>query len=579
MALTKATLPSYGTLDEYMNRTILDRLAKDAPTMSDIQPDADGDYGPGIMRLAEKGVNFIRVPAKTYKVGNCKLTKPMMFIGDGVEGIDPVAATFVKPTNADYCIAFDSTGFDRPQGGGIRHVHIRGEKSSDTGNLVIGKTWSYLRFEYCGFHNLTGSAIHLQDVAESKINDNLFRRVGASNGSVIFLGDYVGSPLFNVNNLHVKDNTFGLCSGAWVRGTDKSNVDMFWFTDNKVEWDNTPASANVEGEYVLDFGQLYRAWITGNGFTHFRDDEVHNKYVGVLRMGEKCGYTVFFHDNQLFGCKGHIFDVKGGSLDARNNMSNRADASGNITWSVTSNKRCHIEPPTIIQSNGNMISTSITKSATFISSHEMGGTVGNTFVSDAESSLTSVLKASAGQELRRLTLPEDLTTGNDSVRIVCRVKALGGTGSVKLNTNGTIDIATTSTGVQDAWVNLTFVVPSAQIGAGSVRLINAGNTDMLLDGVKMERADYIDVAFAWNPGSVENGGMVVSPAQGGVFNFIDPSVAIKGISTPMFTGDLKGLLPIVRQRTSRSSWEVVLLNMTGQQVTPTITRCFVRVFL
>lgn len=579
MALTRATFPRYGTQDDYLSREILERLAKDAPNMRDIKPDANGNYGPGIMRMAAKGVNFIRVPSGTFLVGDCKLTKPMMFLGDGVEGIDPVAATFVKPSTASYCISFDSTGYTRPQGGGIRHVHVRGQTSTDTGDLVIGKTWSYLRFEYCGFHNLKGTALNLRDVAESKINDNLFRRIGDTNGQVILMGDYVGSVLFNVNNLHITDNTFGLCSGAWLRATNQANVDMLWFTDNKVEWDSNPAGANTEGQYVLDLGQVSRAWILDNGFTHFRDDATHNLYEGVLRMGAASGYSVVFEGNKLFGCRGYIFDVQGGSLIARNNESNQADSGGTVSWRNVSTKVCKIEAPIQVQSNGNQISTAFPKGPTFIPSGSMGGTVGNQFSVDTDSTSGVVMQVPSATEIRRITVPEDMYTGNDGIRVVARVKSVGGQSTVRLNTNGTLDVGSLSTGVADTWVNLTFVIPSGQIGAGSIRLHNDGPSVLLFDGIQLERADYMDVSFAWTPGEIAAGAKAVSPSQGFVQNFIDPGSTIKGYSVPNFDAGIGDLEVGIRPRNASGNWEVTLRNNTAAPITPGITRCRVRLFL
>lgn len=576
--LTKLTKARYDTLDDF-SRLILDRLAKDAPNMRDITPDSSGNYADGIKRMAAKGVNFIRVPSGQFIVGDCKLTKSMMFLGDGIEGIDPVAATFIKPSTASYCISFDSTGYTRPQGGGIRHVNIRGANSSDTGDLIIAKSWSYLRFEYCGFHNLKGTALNLRDIAESKINDNLFRRIGNSDGQVILMGDYVTSQLNNVNNLHIKDNTFGLCSGAWLRSTTQSNVDLIWFSENKVEWDNTPAGANLLGEYVIDLAQVSRAWITNNGFTHFREDEVHNRYIGILRMGPQSLMSVTFSGNKLFGCKGYIFYVEGGSLEAYNNYSNQADASGSVTWYNSSTRRCYIEPPVLVQNNGNVVSTAIQGSSNFYPSSILGGTINNTFVRDDESSYQVVMQVPAGSEVRRVTLPEDLTTGNDAVRVTARVKSVGGAGSLRLNTNGTIDIATNSISTADAWVNTVFTIPSGQLGAGGVRLFNAGTTTLLFDGVKIERADYLDVGFDWSPGTIAAGVKVVSPTQGFVSQFIDPSTAIKGFSIPSFNGVTGDVEVGIRPTTAPSNWVVTLSNRTAADITPSFTRCRVRLFL
>lgn len=575
--MANQTRPSYQTLDDF-TRTILDRLAKDAPALTDFEPDASGNYAAAIMRASAKGVSVLRVPSKSYIVGDCLITKPLLLIGDGLEGINPVGATFIKPASASYCLSFDSTGTTRPTGGGLHKLQVRGNDVADTGTLVNVKTWSYFRAEYCGFNNLAGSAFTLRDVAESKINDNLFRRIGASNGQVILLGDYVGTNVSNVNNLQVRGNTFGLCSGSWLRASNIANVDMLWFQFNKVEWDATPTGANTESQYVLDLGQVSRAWITQNGFTHFRPDAGHNLYAGVLRMGSASAQTVFFNDNLVFGCQGNLFDVQGGSLVAKDNYSNQANASGQVSYSVTSNKWCHIEEPIRFSSNGNLSASIIDRLSNFIPSHKLGGTINLSYVAETETSYKTVLSVPAGTECRRVTLPEELTTGNDGVRVTARVKSVGGAGSVTLNTNGTLDISSVAL-VADVWTNAVFTIPSNQLGAGGVRVNNTGGTTVLFDGLRVARADFMDISFAWVPGSIAAGAQVDSPVQSYVGDFINPGNTIRGFGVPTFDVPPGDVAVNVRITNSTGGFVVSLRNHTASAITPGITRCIVRILL
>ncbi|QWT56644.1 tail spike protein [Klebsiella phage Kp_Pokalde_001] len=564
MALVENVQTRYYSQDDLWCR-VADYLAKDAPVLTGLRPDSSGNYAAAIERVSAKGVKVLRVPVGSYYVGDCHLTNPMLFIGDGLEGVNPLGAVFVKPSTATQMFYFDGTG-TRGLGGGFLRMHLRGAVSSDPGLMVQVTSWSYFGVENSTFNNLAGSALVLRDCMESHISGNLFRRMGASNGSVILLGDYVGIPNNNVNNLHIQNNTFGLCSGAWIKSTANSNPDLVWITDNKFEWDSVPYGANTATQHVLDFGQLSRSWITRNGFTHFRPDSAHNLYAGCIRIRSGAVGPIVISDNKAYGCEGEFWTIEGGYVDAFDNDSNIADASSALSWSLSSTRACRINPPRVYSGNMNVVRGDSPFGPGFIGQAYMRGAAAASRTVRAGAASTVALDVPAGQEMRRYQLPLHLLGA--IVRVSLRVYNPGATGNITLAVgSGGSSVAAVPAG--PGWFDVDFYLGNSLTGDGDLRFTNSTGNTLSLDGITVERARSVPFSFAWTPGAVAAGTLVSSPVQTLPYGITQAPV---GLSSPVFNGSVDGLLAGVSSYSGYSSYKVTLFNPGAAAITPGATR-------
>lgn len=551
------------------------------PDIREWSSDSANDDTTRFQRAINDGALCVMLPNADMFVGNLNIPTSFKIVGTASQGINKNGSRIIKPSGADYAMHFNGQGMStRPMGGGIYDTHVVGQLSTDTGDLIKVTSWSYFKFLNSSLQNLAGWGLVLKDTMESKIADFLFRRIGGENSGGILLDDYLGIPNSNVNNLHIECGTWAGMSGAWLKCSDNASVDVLWFDRHKVEWDLTPAGANVNSKYVLDIGQISRAYLDKNTFTHFRQDTTHNKYAGILHMGANCRGIVDFTNNKAYGCDGYFWDIEGGSLYARNNQSNMANASGNVSTRVTSNKRQDIQEPVFITDNMNMSAKPAESSDGFISSHQMAGAINNLFAVDADGIKPTTMVVPASTEARRFSLSKEYLTGNRAIKVTARVKAqsLASGAKLKLNIDGTTDINSVDVPVT-GWSLITFVIQPSSIGAGSLRFSNDGTVPLLFDGIKIEALSYIDVSFSWTPGAIAAGASITSPAQTGLSGFDLPGNLISGFSMPSFNGSSAGLQASVNARNATGGWEVTLYNPTTASITPTFTRCKVRVFV
>lgn len=574
---------------DYRAISLKDYLNK-APDIREWSSDSANDDTTRFQKAIAAGHNSIYVPdravSKDFVVGNLDITRSVKLIGDASQGIDVNGGRILKAAGADYAIHFNGQGqAGRPMGGGLYGIHVNGSNSSDLGDLVRVTSWSYFKLLNASLQNIAGWGLKLRDVMESTLDQFLFRRVGSDTKGGILLDDYIGIPTSNVNNLRIINGTWAGMGGPWVRATDSANVDLLWFMNNKFEWDFNPPVVNTTDKYILDLGQVARTFIAYNGFTHFRPDAGHNRNAGILHMGANCLATTIFEHNQAYGCNGYFWNVEGGSLHARNNFSNQADSGGNISTLVTSTKHQDIEPPKFFTSNGNINAKPAVETSLFESCHNMYGTVNNQFVPDSGAIRSTSMLVPSGIEARRFQLSPELMGLNKAIRVTARVKLLMDNqgnpiagGQIKLNIDGATDIGTVSVAGSD-WNSVRFIIQPTSLGSGNLRLSNPGTASILFDGIRVEAVDFIDWSFAWTPGAIAAGASVTSPAQTGFTGFNDPGGNLAGFSSAAFNGSSSGLICSVNSRNSGGGWEVTLYNPTAAAITPTFTRCKVRIFL
>lgn len=572
MALVEVVTPKYYSLDKLW-RKVQDRLAKDAPAMTDLVPDSAGNYAAAIQRAAASGVRVLRVPSGTYTVGDCTLTTPVLFVGDGLEGIDPLGAVFVKPASSAFMFHFDGST-TRGLGGGFLRMHLRGETGSSTGDMVRVQSWSYFSLVDSAVNTFGGNALNLRDCMESRITGNLFRRIGAADGQVILIGAWVGNQNNNVNNLHIENNTFGFCTGAWIRSVANSNPDLIWINNNKFEWDNVPYGANTTPQYVIDLEQISRCWITHNGFTHFRPDAVHNLYAGCIRTGTTALGPLEISHNKAYACEGYYWNIQGGYVDAFSNDSNLGDAATGLTWDLSSTRACRIMPPALFSNNLNRTGGDALFGPGFTSHAYLRGTSNLSRVADAGASARVALQVPAGSEMRRYTLPKHLL--GSCVKVLLRIYNPDASAKgITLSVAGTLSISGTVP-AGPGWVDSEIFVGDTQTGTGDFRFINSSDVTLLLDGVTVSKATMLTVSFAWTPTPIAAGATLVSAAQ---FQPSSISRSPLGVGAPIFNGSTQGLIVSISNRSGYGNWEVLLYNPTGATVTPTFTRCSYVIFL
>lgn len=566
-------------------RTQTDKL-RDVPCLLDWDSDSLNDDTSRFSKAISDGVESLYLPGrkeygKVITVGELNIPTVLRLFGNGSQSFNAAGSVIKKASSAAFGLHFNGVGQStRPAGGGLFDVFLAGETSSDTGPLVKVTSWSYFKAVNVGFNAISDYGIRLKDTMESSILYCLFRRLGSNDTGCILIDDYLDVNTSNVNNLHIEGNTFAYSSGAWIRASGASNTDLLWIKDNKFEYDGTPISANTDPQYIIDLGQIARAMIVNNGFAYHQPSL--NNYAGILRMGTGSTAKTVFEGNAAFGCEGNFWNVQAGTIRTRSNYNTQTSTSSAITQVCTSSRRHEIENPINQHSNGNL-STGLPKEPVgFISAHDLSGTIAGTFVADSDAMRQTTFSAAAGNEIRRLQLPKYLMDGKTVVNVTLRVKCANSAGA-----DGQVTVVVDSTTIQaqsvtavSGWVNLKFVIKVNQIGTGSVRVNNTGTVPLLFDGLVMEKAAYIDWNFAFSPGTLAVGGTATSANQSPV-DFAGVTGIVRGTSSPWFDQPSTGFGAFVNTQSSgqTGSFTVTLLNVSGTSLTPTVTRCYIRVFL
>lgn len=553
----------------------------DFPTIFDWDSDSLNDDTPRFTRAVADGAQYVDLTQASLKVANLVVNKAIRFDGRGKQGLSGVGTQIIVDPDADFGIAFDSTGFTRPTGGGISNLSLKtAARNVGDPDLLKVTSWSYFGVDEVEFANSMGWMIRLKDCMESQIMKFNMRGFGSETTGGILFDDYVSANYNNVNNLHISHGTFGGGSGPWIKSTAQSNPDMIWIDHIKFEWDAILSSPNVNNQYVIDFLNMARCWISHNGFTHLSEN--HNLYQAALHMGPLCGFSTHFTENQLYGMRSP-WVIEGGSVITRNNTSNQADYSNsaNMGGVITSNKFCDVEPVLHVTSNGSMTRGKIPKDAGFNTAHELGGNINNSFAVNASATQSTVMSVAAATQMRQLPLPPSLLDGTSVVNLTVRVSCTNtaGANSTIAVIAGSNTLATQAVTASKGWQLLRFQLkPSQLAGITTINLTNSGSTPVLFDGVKLEKSSFIDWNFAFSTGTLAAGASVTSPIQSYV-DMIGTAGLIQSMSHPKFDATSAGLTILMNSVDVNGSFTITVNNPTASPITPAITRAFVRLFL
>ena len=562
------------TLNE-TERTVNDHL-NEGVSIFNWESDSKNDDSLRFKRAALDGQMVVKIPPRSVKgplrVGELDITTPMFIEGRGVISIDSLSSTIIKIAEASYGIQFIGDKNNRPHGGGLRNIDLRGATDYSTGILLRVESWSYFWCEMLALQNMAGWGASLRNVAEGGIHNYLCRRLGSETTGCIRFEDYLDNPNNNVNNFSLWRGTFGFNSGTWIYGTDQSNLDVVSIAGHhKFEYDDKPVSGNVTQKSVIYLGQANRVDIKDNFFTNFKLTN-ENLYTNCIRIGVNSRVKPNISGNQFSGCDNVLMNIQGGTVAGSKNISNRGDATADGTFVCTSNLPQDIEPIIYHTNNGAKNKRSYYEAQGFISAHKMTGLVNNPFVPDANSMTHygTVMSVAAATEIRRGTISRALISDREFVHITARMKNVSGTASsVILNLDG-VDFGSVSVTADSQWHNYTWQIRPDKISNGSFILTN-GASPILFDGVFIEKKDYFNWSFAWVPGTIESGKTASSPVQSvtDTIGFVPDNVEVTVI------GSLNGTH---LQPSMDESGNVVITcqNNTASAVRPSFTRARLR---
>ncbi|PLL54048.1 hypothetical protein CWN04_26350, partial [Klebsiella michiganensis] len=319
------------------------------------ESDSENDDTPRFKKAILEGHKVIKVPQRSVngplRVAELDITVPMVIQGEGVISIDSTGSTIMKIAEAAYGIQFLGDKDNRPHGGGLRNIDLRGEIDSSIGILLRVESWSYFWCEMLALQNMAGWGVSLRNVAEGGIHNYLCRRLGSETTGCIRFEDYLDNPNNNVNNFSLWRGTFGFNSGTWIYGTDQSNLDVVSIENHKFEYDDKPVSGNLTQKSVIYLGQANRVNIKRNFFTNFKLTNA-NLYTNCIRIGVNSRVKPHISDNQFSGCDNSLLNIEGGTVEGSGNVANRGDATADGTFVCTSNLPQDIDPIIFHTNNG-----------------------------------------------------------------------------------------------------------------------------------------------------------------------------------------------------------------------------------
>lgn len=523
-----------------------------------------------------EGHKVIKVPQRTVngplRVGELDITVPMVIQGEGVISIDSTGSTIIKIAEASYGIQYLGDKNNRPHGGGLRNIDLRGATDYSTGILLRVESWSYFWCEMLALQNMAGWGASLRNVAEGGIHNYLCRRLGSETTGCIRFEDYLDNPNNNVNNFSLWRGTFGFNSGTWIYGTDQSNLDVVSIENHKFEYDDKPVSGNLTQKSVIYLGQANRVNIKRNFFTNFKLTNA-NLYTNCMRIGVNSRVKPHISDNQFSGCDNSLLNIEGGTVEGGGNVANRGDATADGTFVCTSNLPQDIDPIVFHTNNGAKNKRSYYEAPGFLSAHKMTGLVNNPFVTDANSMTHygTVMSVPAATEIRRGVISRALISDREFVHLTARMKNVSGVASsVILNLDG-VDFGSVSVAADGAWSNYTWQIRPNKITNGTFILTN-GASQILFDGIFIEKKDYLDWSFAWAPGPIAPNGSATSPVQ----SVTDTTGFVPTIVTATPNGALNGASMQPPNVDSAGNVTVTCYNTTAATVTPSFSRIRIR---
>ncbi|QLO77650.1 hypothetical protein HV306_11355 [Klebsiella grimontii] len=501
----------------YTSPRLVNDVLREGVSILNWDSDSKNDDTLRFKKAILEGHKVIKIPQRSvsgpFRVAELDITVPMVLQGEGVISIDSTGSTIMKIAEAAYAIQFLGDKNDRPHGGGLRNIDLRGATDYSTGILLRVESWSYFWCEMLALQNMAGWGASLRNVAEGGIHNYLCRRLGSETTGCIRFEDYLDNPNNNVNNFSLWHGTFGFNSGTWIYGTDQSNLDVVSIENHKFEYDDKPVSGNLTQKSVIYLGQANRVNIKRNFFTNFKLTNA-NLYTNCMRIGANSRVKPNISDNQFSGCDNSLLKIEGGTVEGYGNVANRGDATADGTFVCTSNLPQDIEPITFHTNNGAKNKRSNYDAPGFISAHKMTGLVNNPFISDANSMTHygTVMSVAAATEIRRGTISRALISDREFVHITARMKNVTGTASsVILNLDG-VDFGSVSVTADSQWHNYTWQIRPDKISNGSFILTN-GASPILFDGVFIEKKNYLNWSFAWVTGTIAAGQAATSPVQ------------------------------------------------------------------
>lgn len=539
--------------------------------------DSKNDDSLRFKRAALDGQRVVNIPPRSVKgplrVGELDITTPMFIEGKGVISIDSTGSTIIKIAEAAYGIQFLGDKDDRPHGGGLRNIDLRGATDYSTGILLRVESWSYFFCEMLALQNMAGWGASFRNVAEGGIHNYLCRRLGSEDTGCIRFEDYLDKPNNNVNNFSLWRGIFGFNSGTWIYGTDNSNLDVLSIAGHhKFEYDDKPVSGNITQKSVIYLGQANRVDIKDNFFTNFKLTN-ENLYTNCIRIGVNSRVKPNISGNQFSGCDNVLLNIQGGTVAGSKNISNRGDATADGTFVCTSNLPQDIEPIIYHTNNGAKNKRSFYEAPGFLSAHKMTGLVNNPFVTDANSMTHygTVMSVPAATEIRRGVISRALISDREFVHLTARMKNVSGVASsVILNLDG-VDFGSVSVAADGAWSNYTWQIRPNKITNGTFILTN-GASQILFDGIFIEKKDYLDWSFAWAPGPIAPNGSATSPVQ----SVTDTTGFVPTIVTATPNGALNGASMQPPNVDSAGNVTVTCYNTTAATVTPSFSRIRIR---
>ncbi|WBU87733.1 non-contractile tail fiber protein [Escherichia phage EP_H11] len=542
------------------SRTVASKL-NESRSILDWPADSADDDSSRFTKAIAAGVTCIYIPSSevlTREIGrsyllikNVDIPLNLLIWGDGKAGYRHIGGPIRVRDDADYGFYFCGTGNGttdgvRVIGSGLVGISMQGQTTANSSIFVKVLHASAMEFNNVSFRN-GGTALYLQDFMESRIINCFFHSIGSETSNVIHIGDYVGAPAWNVNNLHIENCTFGSNSGYLIYMSDSANADLIWIQGNKFEWDSTPTNANSTNKSVIYAGKVERLYVVNNGFVYFYPS--HNLYETILKVGVAAAYGIQFLGNMAWGCENAYFwQVLGGSVLARGNRSN---ARMNVL--VSSIHSQDIEPPLIREPTGNRPTSYFAKmhDVNFIPCHYLtGAQASNNFTVDSDAVINGTCQlAAASVELRRAIIPKDMVASGRVIKVTARCKNTNGTdaqirlicdGATVANYNSSLDDQATYLKIpaSSGWANYSWYLTPAMItNGGRLIITNASTTTFLFDGVSIEYATSIDLTIPWSTASIAantTSNTTVYMSRLGPY--------IKGVSMPQANGTLGGAI-------------------------------------
>lgn len=532
-------------------RRVSDKL-NDIPSILDWDSDSANDDSTRIKKAIADGVDSLFIPSKSesgvFTIGELDITKNIKLWGNAFAGYRQTGACFKIPDDAEYGLYFKGdSSLSRLIGGGMSGISMIGATTDCNADFVRMIHASSMEFSNISARQSGGSAFFMRDTMESRIDGFYLNSLGSESRNPIHIGDYVDSPPWNVNNLHITNGTLGACSGNWIYASDNSNADLVWIQDNKFEWDTTPTNANTYNKSVIYLGGVERAYVEDNGFVYFYLS--HNMYDTLVKTGPNARYGVQILYNTAWGCDDSYFwNITGGSVLARGNRSNAP-----MKVSVSSPHSQDIEPPMIRTQTGNRPPSYFAKQydANFTPAHYLtGANASNNFTADPDAVINGTCQlAAASTELRRAYIPKDMVASGRVIKVTARCKNTNTTdarisllcdGSSISNYNSALDDQATYLTIPASsdWANYSWYITPAMItSVGQLLILNATTTTFLFDGISIEYATSYDLTVPWSTTSVAantTANKLVYMSRLGPY--------VKGVSLPRANGSLGGAI-------------------------------------